>query len=149
MFGLWHCVSGSTVTETTKHSLPKGQIAAENFKRAGFIKTLQNCRTVASSAATRTVPVVLGDTNIKSTNEFALALEEAGLTTGSTYQGVENTFIWSECEVKSISNFGHTFTFEPAHLGKFHWDSEDLKIRGPGTSLFDPGFGFLASRCIF
>ena len=133
------------MTETTKHSLPKGQIAAENFKRAGFIKTLQNCRREASLAAAPTVPVVLGDTNIKSTNEFALALEEAGLTTGSTYQGVQDTFIWSECEVRSISNFGNTFTFEPAHLGKFHWDSEGgiLKVLkfedpGPGNHPFRP-----------
>ena len=24
-----------------------------------------------------------------------------------------------------------------------------FEIRGPGTALFDPGFGFLASRCEF
>ena len=36
-------------------------------------------------------------------------------------------------------------------LGKSHWDSEGeiqkFNIRGPGTTLFDTGFGFRASRC--
>ena len=130
--------------------MPNGPSRAENFKRAGFIKTVQNCRRAASSAAALSVPVVLGDTNIKTRDEFdfvleRMALEQAYVATGSSYSGQADTFIWSECEVKRINNFAFDFTFEPAHLGKFHWDSEGgiLKVLkfedpGPGNHPFRP-----------
>ena len=152
MFALWHCVSGSHVSKDADHRLPKGDWRAEAFKRTGLTKVIHSCisEAASSAAALSRVPVVLGDTNIKTQREIELAIEEARLAPGSTWIGTKDTLIWSQCAaVTKIRNSTFAFTFEPAHLGKFHWDSEDLKIRGPGTTLFDHGFGFLASRCTF
>ena len=213
MFALWHCVSGSHVSKDADHRLPKGDWRAEAFKRTGLTKVIHSCisEAASSAAALSRVPVVLGDTNIKNHREMELAIEEANVGKGGSWIGTQDTFIWSQCSVKAISNFTDftfQFTFEPAHRGKFHvafpdpprgrsetcncrkiarssgaraapassWQAAPepgvrlhgaacstaatppprptgagraVKIRGPGTTLFDHGFGFLASRCTF
>ena len=104
IFALWHCVAGSHIHEREDHSLPNSAAGKATFKRQGLQKTIRSCvRASRSTAAgvgpaqTRPIPVVLGDTNIKTCAEFERALEEANQAQGFFFVGQRDTFIWSEC----------------------------------------------------
>lgn len=132
MFALWHCVSGSHQSPNEDHRLPKG-LSGQAFKRYGLTRVIKSCINAASAfSSDATKPpftaVVLGDTNIKTTAQFAAAIEETQLERGGSWVGKENDFIWSTCELASLSNIDFTYSFEPAHspvlceLGTFHRD---------------------------